>query len=300
MHASITALRVFSVVARTGSIVEAADSLGRTASAISMALKQLEAEVGAPLFESERKTRLTAVGRFMETQVRDLLEHYDRTLTGIAAFARNAIGCVDIACVPSVAMTLLPEVISRYRARWPEVEIDVRDADSRSVIEAVAAGTVEVGVASMRRSRPRLGFVPLFGEPLGIICRADDPLCSLPGPIPWSALEGRVLLANGIARALTDPEFGRLVGAAPIVVYNVLSLIALVQAGVGVTVLPRLAIARTQAEVAFLPVADPEAVRTVGLVTRSGETLSPAAATFIDLLREELAAASSRFGIDIA
>lgn len=299
MHVTIANLRVFAVVADTGSIVEAARMLDRTPSAISMSLKQLESELGAPLFEGERKNRLTAVGRFTRARAGDLLNHYERALTTIEAYSRNAIGRVEIACVPSVAVTLLPGVISAFRERWPDVEIDVRDADSLSVNESVERGVVEIGVASARRGHPGLAWSPLFREPLGVVCRRDDPLREHPMPLPWSALDGRLVLANGIVRVIDDPGLREAIERSPIIVYNVLSLIALVSEGVGVTVLPRLSISRAAGEVDFLPLADPRATRHVGVLTRTGETPSPAAAAFVALLRERARATAAEHGIEV-
>lgn len=298
MRVSIPSLRVFAAVAEMGSIVEAAEKLGRTPSSVSMTLKQFEEEVGGSLFETERKNRLSKVGAFVDAQVRDLLSHYDRTIASIQAFARNAIGRVDVACVPSVATTVLPEVISQFRTRWPAVEIDIRDADSRTVIEAVEAGKVEVGIASMRRERSAIRFEPLFKEPLGIICRSDDSLSAATDPLPWRALEGRILLANNISDAIDDPDFQRILTGAPIIVYNVLSLLALVRSGVGVTVLPRLSIVSSSDDIAFVPIADPDAIRIVGLVTRATEQRSPAATAFVDILKAALQKNSREFGIN--
>jgi LysR family transcriptional regulator, carnitine catabolism transcriptional activator len=300
MNVSITNLRVFAVVADAGSIVEAARVLKRTPSAVSMSLKQLEAEIGAPLFEGERKSHLTPVGRFARARARDLLNHYERALATIEAYSRNAIGRVEIACVPSVAVTLLPGVISAFRERWPGVEIDVRDADSLSVNESVERGVVEIGVASPRRSHAGLAWAPLFREPLGVVCRRDDPLRGHSLPLPWSVLEDRLVLANGIVRVIDDPGLREAIERSPIIVYNVLSLIALVSQGVGVTVLPRLSISHAVGDVDFLPLADPRATRRVGVLTRVGETPSPAAAAFIELLRERITAPAAGHGIEVA
>ncbi len=109
-----------------------------------------------PLFESGRKNRLTPVGSFVHTQVRDLLGHVDRKLASLQAYSRNAIGRIDIASVPSIATTLLPAVIARFRSQWPAVEITARDADSRSVADLVQSGTVELGIASMPSERRAL------------------------------------------------------------------------------------------------------------------------------------------------
>ena len=300
MRASLTTLRVFAAVAEAGSIRAASERLGRTPSATSETLKQFEQEIGAPLFESGRKNRLTAVGAFAHSQVRDLLNHVDRTLASLQAYSRNAIGRIDIAAVPSIATTILPDVIASFRAQWPAVEITARDADSQSVADLVQSGIVELGIASLPGERRAVSFAPLFDEPLGVICRKDDPLFAVDGSCHWSALDGRTVLANGIS----DPQrvaqtLSRSVQA-PLVVYNVLSLLALVRARIGVTVLPRLSTTGMPADIGFIPIDEPDARRTVGVITRAGETLSPAAAAFLKATIDRIAAVAGSYGISLA
>ncbi len=299
MRTSLATLRVFDAVAESGSIRLAAERLGRTPSAISEKLKQFEQEVGAPLFESGRKSRLTPVGNFVQTQVRDLLSHVDRKLASLQAYSRNAIGRIDIASVPSIATTILPAVIAKFRTQWPAVEITVRDADSRSVADLVQSGTVELGIASMQSERRAIRFTPLFDEPIGVVCRRDDPLFRDKRPQRWSALRGRTLLANAISDSHNiDPEAQPT--QAPIVVYNVLSLLALVRANVGITMLPRLSVSEMHPELGFIPIEEPDARRTVGLITRVGEILSPAAAALLVIIHQQLREISDNFAITLS
>ena len=94
-------LKTFRIVAEQGSLAGAADILGRTPSAISMSLSQLEAELGAPLFETDRKNRLTPLGeRVLEESVR-ATDAYDRSVDAIERHATSLAGTVRIAAVPS-------------------------------------------------------------------------------------------------------------------------------------------------------------------------------------------------------
>ena len=106
-------LRCFVTVARTGTLGDAAAILGRTPSALSMTLKQLEAQLGEPLFETERKSKLTALGAFVFDQAERELKQFDATVAAISEFATSKQGRVRVAAVPSVAGTILPMAISR-------------------------------------------------------------------------------------------------------------------------------------------------------------------------------------------
>jgi len=299
MRTSLATLRVFDAVAESGSIRLAAERLGRTPSAVSEKLKQFEQDIGAPLFEGGRKNRLTPVGSFVQTQVRDLLSHVDRKLATLQAYSRNAIGRIDIASVPSIAVTILPTVIARFRTQWPAVEITARDADSRSVADLVQSGTVELGIASMSGERRALSFTPLFEEPLGIVCRRDDPLYRKRSGRRWSDLIGRTVLANAISDTNT---IGTLPppAQAPIVVYNVLSLLALVRANIGITILPQLSVSELPSDVGFVPIEEADARRTVGVITRAGEALSPATAALLHIVRGALREIADDFSITLS
>jgi LysR family carnitine catabolism transcriptional activator len=298
MPIGLSQLRVFAAVAKSGSLKDAAVQLGRTISAISMTLKQLETEIGAKLFEADRKNRLTPVGRFMQGQITDLLLHHERCITTIRAYARTAVGRVDIVCVPSVATSLLPVIVPQFRQAHPEVEIDIRDTDSDNVITAIDAGHAELGIGSLRRRQAGIAYEPLFEDMLGLVCRKDNPLIKRRRIRNWAEIDGQTLLANGISQTIDDPSFQALARQAPIVVYNVLSLLALVRAKVGVTLLPRLSLADLAPDLAFLPVDMPDANRTVGLLRRRGETPTPAVEHFVDLLKRYLVTHHKVLGID--
>lgn len=300
MAVSIGALRVFVAVAEAGAIGPAAERVGRTASAVSMTLKQVEEDIGTALFETERKSSLTPTGRHALDLASDLLDRYEQTLAAIRGFARNEIGRLNLACIPSVALRLLPEILGQYRIRWPGVEIEIRDIDSRAVANAVARGRVEFGIASPIEERSGLRYRPLFEDALGVICRRDDPLAGLDRAVRWSDLDGRPFLANGLCHMIDNAEFRRIVDTAPMTARNVTSVLALLRAGMGPTVLPRLSLPVEDDTLCFLPIEDPGARRRVGLLTRQGDRLSPSADAFMQVLDTALPDMAAALSIDLA
>lgn len=297
--ASLATLKTFVTVVETGGIQKAAERLGRTPSAVSMALKQFEQEIGARLFVGDRKDRLTEVGLFSEVQAREVLSHHERALLSAQAYARTSVGRIDVACVPSVAATLMPAVIRRIREVAPGSEINLRDIDSVSVLRTVEQGEYGIGIATPVHSRETLTFTPLFSEPLGIVCRRDDPLAREQHPISWEALKGRVVLENGLSFLVKGAAHKALLQQSSIKVYSHTAVLAMVRAGVAITVLSRLSVA-PDSDLSFLPIADRGAVRGVGLFLRSTESLSPAEVRFIAVLREVLAHEHRRLGLIIA
>ncbi|MEH6633003.1 MAG: LysR substrate-binding domain-containing protein [Halopseudomonas aestusnigri] len=287
MSVTLAMIRTFVSVAENGSIMLASEQLGRTPSAVSMALKQLEIEIGTPLFQGERKGNLTPTGLFALEQTRNLMDHCDEILSSIASFSRNEIGYLSLACVPSVAEQILPSVIKVFHKQSPKVEIEIRDADSRSVINAVHSGRVQFGIASLAKSLPGMEFIPLFEDSLGVVCSNEDLPTKIDKNMSSKLLKKKKLLANSITQSLKAQDLLTNMGTSSITVHNVTSVLALVKAGTGVTILPRLSVPSADKLLQFIPLDTPQ-MRQVGLVKLKNNTLSPAAIALINLIQDRV------------
>lgn len=280
MPIKVAQLRTFATVSRCGNIKDAAERLGRTASAVSMALRQLEDELGGKLFEADRKNALTPLGRYVLDTAEEELVRFERAVARMHAFAGNQIGRLEIACVPSVAVRILPDVIHDFVSELPGVQLEVWDMDSLSVGRAVERGEVELGIASLSRSNGALDYREFFADDFGVVCAAGCPLAALRRPVQWRDLSNQVLIANGLSRAIADPTYRALEQHSRLMVRNVTSILALVRGGIGVTLLPSLSVPRDDKEICFLPLAVPGIRRHVGVIRRAGTTLSPVAQAF--------------------
>lgn len=293
MTITLALLRTYVTVAECGSLIHAADQLGRTPSAVSMALSQLEEEIGSKLFSGERKSTLTPLGRFTLEQAEQLVLQFDEGIRSIKAFARSEIGFISLACVPSVADQILAPVIRDFHDQWPKVEIEIRDADSASVIKAVRAGRVQFGIASPGQDLQGLRSTALFEDSLGLVCASSDPLVkqskiTSTGEIVDNLFQKRKLLINSITQSMEFPERGSQPQSSGVTAHNVTSVLALVRAGVGMTILPRLSVPVTDRQLSFIPLDNLDRHRRVSLIERSGNSLSPATTTLIDLLTKRI------------
>ena len=293
---SLTGMRSFVAVCEAGGVRAAADQIGRTPSAVSMTLKQLEDDIGAPLFEGERRGALSTVGRIVLEEARAMIAHYDRVCSAMTSYAANRLGRCDVASVPSVAVTLLPRAIARARDEGASFEIHVRDSDSSAIVEAVENGVVEIGLCVVASRRPHLTFEPLFREPLDFVCPTGHELAKSKKPLSWSRLEGAPLIQNGSAAALGLEEIDALAGNSKLIASNVTSNLAMVEAGLGVTILPRLCRWKCSYAVSFVPLADPRASRTVGWIARAGRAPQPAAQQVLACIRQETKTGAGEFG----
>lgn len=282
------ALRAFVEVADHGNIKDASEKLFRTPSALSMTLKQIEDRLGCPLFETDRKSSLSEMGHFLYNQAVVLLRDHDRAMERIEAHSKARSGRLRIASVPSVATMLLPPFLQVFLQGRPDLDIDLVDTDSTDVRLLVETGQVDLGIAGTGPDMPGLVCEPIFRDPFRLVCRSDSALAARVAMLDWSDLVGHPLIINEATRALPSPEFQRLARDARFSVRNVTSLLALVSAGMGITLLPALATVNLPASLTALLLRDPSCLRTVGIHWREGKVPSPVTSLF----RTEFAAAA--------
>ena len=279
-------LKCFVAVARSGNLSDAGDRLGRTPSAVSMMLKQFEEHLGEALFESDRKSRLTTLGEFVLEEAVRGVDHFERIVMAIENFAQSKAGYVRIAAVPSVAEAILPHAVRSFLQAHPEVRIDIQDMDSASVIRELERERVDLGIATDISHSADLHHGELFSDAFGVVCLADHPLTEIPRPIDWAAIEAWPFIANGLCGHIAHETFQRVFARSNLMVHNTTSLLALVRAGVGYTVLPRLVANRAGRELTFLPVSDPAARRKIDIIRQAHAAPSPATRNFERAIRD--------------
>ena len=284
MSIKIEMLRCFRAVVDQGSLAEAAAELGRTPSAVSMMLKQFEEHIGAPLFETARKSRLTPLGQLIHAEARRELDHFDRTVSTIEGLSRAELGFVRLSVTPSLAQSVLPPILQRFLLDHPNVRVDMADMDSAAVHEDLKAERADIGLASIGALQ---GFDcrPLFSDRFGVICRRDHPLARDWDQLTWVDLDGVDFIANGLCSQIRHEGFAPILDKARLMVRNTASLLGLVKAGVGITVLPRLVVLPEFTDLAFLPLADTDARREVWMITQPRQMLTPAALALAESIR---------------
>ena len=203
----LEALRVFVTVAESGNIKDAADAVGRTASAVSMTLKQLEDEIGGPLFQTDRKNSLTALGNLMLDLGREQIRSFDKSVSIMRAFAHSRIGSLSIASVPSVATNVLPPILQRFLETRPQVQVELFDIDSAQVRRMVESGVADIGIAGESRVGGGVEFTPLFSDRFKLLCKDDHDLCRLDRPVAWSDLNAATLTRNGASDRIEAEDY---------------------------------------------------------------------------------------------
>ena len=276
MSIKIEMLRCYVTVVAQGSLAEAANELGRTTSAVSMMLKQFEDHIGAPLFETARKSRLTPLGGQVLDEARREIEHFDRTVAAIEGLSKAERGHVRLAVTPSVAQSVMPPILQRFVASHPDVKVEISDADSAKIEQDIRAEAADIGITSLG---PVQGYdcTKLFSDRFGVICRGDHRLARDWDKLTWKDLAGETFISNGLCHKIADEDFQPILAASRLMVRNTTSLLGLLRAGVGITVLPRLVVEGALGDLVFLPLLDTSAERDVWMITQPRHLLGPAA-----------------------
>ena len=285
MAIKLEMLKYFTAVATHGSLSDAADALGRTPSAVSMMLKQFEDHIGSPLFETARKSRLTPLGELIFKEAQREVGHFENTVSVIEGISRSEMGYLRVAATPSVATEILPKIIRAYTAKHPKVQIDIRDMDSAAIADALIKERTDIGIGTLPEFEG-MARQEFFSDAFGVVCRKDDPLALEWDQLSWSTMRDCNFIANGLCDRITDPGFVEILSKSRMRVPNTTTLLSLVREGVGVTVLPRLAVSPLQEALAFLPLADLNARRYVHMVSAPKNLLMPAAKGFLTIVAE--------------
>lgn len=272
----IQPLRCVLAIVDAGGFHAAARQLHRTQPAVSMAVRELEQRLGEPLFEKGGKATLTPFGSYCLPRFRELINQHDRLSRELVAQVEKQAGHLDMAAVPSVASRLMPRLLGDFIARYPNLRVSLQDGNAEFVGRMVAGGEVELGLTSLWQQDDDLTFTPLLRDAVGVVCRDDHPLADRDA-LSWEALQGQVLIRNGTSRLLEGTDAGPLLAESAFDISNMISLTAMLVAGIGITTLPRLAFPEEYERLRFISLVDPRVEREMGLLRPRHRSLSPAA-----------------------
>lgn len=277
-------LRQFVAAVENGSFLEAARATFRSQGAVSASMDDLERQVGGQLFEPGKRAVATPLGHSLLPLFREMLAVHDRIRYETHELANARQGTVALAVMPSLADEWLPDILERFSRQCTQVRLRVIDAPSQAVRQLVLSGEVDIGIAGLLTEDQRLAFQPFALDEFGIICPKSHWLASTQQPVEWDMLKGERLIGNATFEALRHPDIPHWIINPDMVVTNRSSLLASVQSGLGLTILPVLARPARKYKLAFVRLHRPVIARTVGLVTRAGQSLSPAAQQMFTLL----------------
>lgn len=290
MNFDLADLKALVAVAKLGSFSAAALELHLSQPALSRRIEKLEVALGVRLIErTTRFVSLTDVGREFSGRARELLDGLEESLMVIKDVASRVTGEVTVACVPSAVRYFLPNVLKKYHERYPRILVRIIDEGANAGLSHVVRSEADFGINYIGTQEPNIEFEPILKEPFVLACNPDHKLALL-GKVTWADLNeydymtvaktsgNRLLLDLALAGNSVRPRWFCEVG-------YVSSLVGLVEAGLGIAVVPRLAMPlEPHPTLVSVPLSEPTIERTVGLVRKRGRVLSPAAQELYNLM----------------
>jgi len=282
-------LQAFVCVAELGSFIKAAHDLHITQTALTRRIQKLEALVGIKLMDrTTRRVELTELGRDFLPQARNIVADATRAVERLQGKVKQGQGHFTLACVPSLTTHVLPLLIRQYADLAPDNTLRLHDASSHDVRAAVLDGRAEMGIAINGQAHPELQEIPLFDDPLTLICPIPHPLQDRTS-VNWADMRDLDLIVVSsfmATRIFLDYQLAkrgiRLSGHYE--VQHHATAINLVAAGVGCAILPSSTFENgDRPHVVKIPLVGPVVKRQVTLLRRKNSSLSLAAQGFYDL-----------------
>ncbi|MFE7109717.1 hydrogen peroxide-inducible genes activator [Streptomyces sp. NPDC057575] len=295
---SLSQLRAFVAVAEYLHFRDAAAAIGMSQPALSGAVSALEEALGVQLIErTTRKVLLSSAGERLAVRARAVLEAVGELMEEAEAVRAPFTGVLRLGVIPTVAPYLLPTVLRLVHERYPELDLQVHEEQTSSLLEGLAAGRLDLLLLAVPLGVPGVTELPLFDEDFVLVMGQDHWLGGR-ADIPREALRELPLLLLDEGHCLRDQaldicrEAGRTEGAPVTTTAAGLStLVQLVAGGLGVTLLPRTAVTvetgRNEALITGY-FAEPAPSRRVALGMRTGAARHEEFEEFAAALREAM------------
>ncbi|KWR89112.1 LysR family transcriptional regulator [Cupriavidus sp. IDO] len=290
MNLSVKHLRAFVALATYRNFTRAARACHLSQSAFSALVRTLEEQAGSRLFErTTRHVELSADGLRFEETARRLLGDFEAAFEDLRDHAERRKGRVSIAALPSLAGGDLPPLMAAFRQRYPGIALELFDQLADGCIELVRRGRADFALAPAPAQDTDLRVEPLVHDTFHLVCPADHPLARKRRVQP-QALAGLPFIQlsrTSSVRQHLDAALHPLRLNSVMEVEHLATVAALVEAGLGISAVPSLALFQFRREgLAIRPLQMPSLVRDICLVRLKDRSDSAAAAAMIDCLRE--------------
>src|SRR5947209_192543 len=293
---NVQRLRVLREVVARGSFSRAAEALAYTQSAVSQAIATLEAETGVALIERHRGgVQATAAGEVLVGHAENILARLDAAESELASIVGVSGGRLRLASFPTAGATLMPLAIATFRSRHPYVELTLTEGEPEEIAPRLRAGELDLALLfEFRGVRESLGTglrtVELLEDPMHVALPTGHRLARKP-TLRLEDLRDESLIQTSAASpcARHVVRSCHAAGFEPIVSFesdDYQTVQGLVAAGVGVALIPELALSTLRADIAIRALSPRSPVRRVVAATPRGAGVAPAAAAMLEVLAE--------------
>lgn len=288
MHYDLIDLRLFVAIAEAKNLTRGAERVHLAASSASHRMRLLEASIGTPLLLREpRGVSLTRAGEALLRHARQVFAQLEQMHADLTPYAKGVRGHVSLWANTHATHTFLPDSLSSFLQRHPQVSISLEEHTSPQVLMAVARGEVEVGVVAGSIEGAEVELIPYRADRLVLIAPVDHPLAAQASSLFALVLDYPfVMLHSGSAIHTFTMNAAAALGRHLEVRIQVRSFEAvcrMVSAGVGIGLVPRSAVT-AGAQLAVIELEEPWAQRDLKVCVRKRQLLSGFAAALVDCL----------------
>lgn len=291
MNGTLRQLRSFRAVAEARGFGRAARALGASQPVVSGHVRELERELGVALFHrTTRRVALTEEGAAFLAEAEVVLDRLAGAVERVRGLAQARVERLLLAAPPLLAASLLPSAMATFAAAHPAVRLGLLDAPTEAIVAALGSGRVDAAVGTVPETVEVGSRSVILRDRLIVFAGAGSSVAGMEA-MDWSELAARdlILLTPGSGiRALVDRELvrhGAVVEPAHEVT-NVMTVLAMVEAGLGLSILPSYAATGLGGRaIRAVPLRGAPVEREIALVTPPGQTPAPAAADFARILR---------------
>jgi DNA-binding transcriptional LysR family regulator len=287
-------LRLLRELAQHGTIAATARICLLTPSAVSQQLSLLEKEVGSPLFVRDgRRLILTEAAKVLVRHTERILADLEHARADVADLTSVVRGVLRLAAFPTAARALVPGAIARCKASHPDLRVRLSEEQTTEALELLKAWHVDIALIYEYNLLPKVRdagveIVPLINEPLLVALPAGRMAGGGTMALGDLADEAWIAAHRDDDLRLTFERACGLAGFVPELDYTSSDysvIFALVEAGLGVSLVPRLALESMSMDIGFREITKPELSRTVSVAIRAGSARNPAIAALLDALR---------------
>jgi DNA-binding transcriptional LysR family regulator len=297
MNIELRQLRYFVTVAEEMHFGRAAQRLHMTQPPLSQTIQALEAALGTPLFaRTSRSVTLTPAGMALLPHARRLLQEAAALPDLARRAAAGESGRLALAFVSTADYSVLPHFLHEFRAAFPQVQFELREATTDRQLEELSQGTIDVGLLIPPlpdRMKAELDYAPVLSEPLMLAAPQGLAALDEAGPVPLSMLADMplVIFPRRIAPAFHDAilDCYRRAGITPHIGQEAIqmqTIVGLVSAGMGIALVPKSVSNLKRPGVEYRPLAGQTALIETGLAWRR-DNGSPVLRAFLELLRKK-------------
>ena len=282
-------LRYFDALAETLNFTRAAERLHVTQSTLSHQIRQLEEELGAPLFDrGAKRVRMTEAGETLRSHMTPGLEQIDLGLQALRAPAEAVTVRIRLGTTPSFNTQMVPQCVATLLKSYPGIQVAVEELAAGQILKRLRSGHLDMAVSYPPGEGGDLWFEPLYNEELRLLVAGDHPLARRRKVRMVELHNLRMVLLPGqfLTRKLLDDCFVA-AGAVPIVVAqlnSVAPMIELVRQTDLAGIIPESAVGQREG-LRVIPLEDPTPIRTPGLLWPKGAARSPVLKHLAEIIR---------------